>query len=275
MKTLSKEDLKFNKKLGFIGCGKMASAIASGIYKSCSFEPKNIYLFDINENQKEKLANEFNFNTTKSIEELVNTVDVIFLAVKPFVVDDVLAEIQKNYKNQLILSILAGVKIEKYKKYLKNSKVIRIMPNTPALVKSGMSAICPDEVVDSNDIDIAKKIMSGCGKILLTSEEKIDVITALSGSGPAFYYKIIELMAKSAQKLGLNKDEALLLSTQTALGSAKMIFENNFDISTLITNVTTPGGCTAVGNEVLINSDIDKIFDKLIKDTMQKAIELG
>ena len=142
MKSLSKEDLKFNKKLGFIGCGKMASAIASGIYRSCSFEPKNIYLFDINENQKEKLANEFNFNTTKSIEELINTVDVIFLAVKPFVVDDVLAEIQKNYKNQLILSILAGVKIEKYKKYLKNSKVRRIMPNTPSLVKSGMSAIC-------------------------------------------------------------------------------------------------------------------------------------
>ena len=170
---------------------------------------------------------------------------------------------------------MAGVKIEKFTNILPNSKVIRIMPNTPALVNEGMSAICKADNVTIEEFDFAMQLMSTCGKVIQTTEDKIDIITALSGSGPAFYFKIIQLLAQSAQKLGLNKEEALLLSTQTALGSAKMIFENNYDIEQLIKNVTTPGGCTEVGNNVLNNSNIAGIFDKLIKDTMQKAIELG
>ena len=173
------------------------------------------------------------------------------------------------------MSVVAGAKIEKYHLYLQNSKIIRIMPNTPALINEGMSAICANDAISDDDLDFAFKLMSCCGKVIKTTEDKIDVITALSGSGPAFYFRIIELMAKSASELGLDYNEALLLSTQTALGSAKMIFENDFNIEQLVKNVTTPGGCTEVGNNVLANSNIDKIFDELIKKTMQKAIDLG
>ena len=149
------------------------------------------------------------------------------------------------------------------------------MPNTPALVNEGASAICASANTLEEEIDFAYNFMANCGKVIKTTEDKIDIITALSGSGPAFYFKIIELMAQSAQKLGLDKEQALLLSTQTALGSAKMVFENDYNIEQLIKNVTTPGGCTEVGNNILLNSNIEEIFDELIQKTMQKAIDLG
>lgn len=262
-------------RLGVIGCGKMASAILGGVIKNNFLNNKNIYIYDVNKDNSSKLAQEYNFNTVNSTRELLNNVDVILLATKPFVVNEVLEDLKPNYKNQLVISILAGVKIEKYKSVIPNIKIARVMPNTPALVNKGMSAVCTNEFLTREESDFAFNFISNCGKVIKTTEDKIDIITALSGSGPAFYYKIIDLMAQSAIKLGLNEKEALLLSTQTALGSAQMILENNFDIQQLIKNVTTPGGCTEVGNNVLLNSNINEILDKTIKDTMQKAVELG
>ena len=262
-------------KLGVIGCGKMASAILGGVYKNKFLDSSNVIVFDINNGAKYKLVDLYGFKCANSIEELVLNCDVILLAVKPFVVSDVLDKIKTDYKNQLILSILAGVKIEKYLSFLKNAKIVRIMPNTPALVNEGMSALCHSSNVSNIEFEFAYSFMKNCGKVIKTTEDKIDIITALSGSGPAFYFRIIDLMAKSAKKLGLSYEEAILLSSQTALGSAKMIMENNFDVEQLIVNVTTPKGCTEVGNNVLNNSNIDLILDETIEKTMQRAIELG
>ncbi|MBQ8634706.1 pyrroline-5-carboxylate reductase [bacterium] len=262
-------------KLGVVGCGKMASAILSGIAKNKFLNSDDIYVYDVNIEASGNLCREFGFREAYSLKELFDLSDVILFAVKPFLVSEILSEVKEFYNNQLILSILAGVKIEKYHSIISNAKVIRIMPNTPALVGEGMSAICANSDIANDEIDFAFNLMSNCGKVIKTTEDKIDVITALSGSGPAFYFKIIELLAKSAAKLGLNENEALLLSAQTALGSAKMVFENDFDIAQLIKNVTTPGGCTEVGNNVLNNSNIDEIFDEIIQKTMQKAIDLG
>jgi len=262
-----------NIKLGVIGCGKMASAILEGVYNNKFISDISIY--DVNKDASTNLNNKFGFNICDSIQEIFKTCNVMLLATKPFVINDVMNEIKKYYNNQLIMSILAGVKIEKYKSFIENIKIIRIMPNTPALVNEGMSAICADNNLSEEDINFALKFMNNCGKAIKTTEDKMDIITALSGSGPAFYYKIIDLMAHAASKLGLNYKEAILLSSQTAFGSAKMVFENNFDIETLIKNVTTPGGCTEVGNNVLNNSNLNEIINKTIKDTMQKAHDLG
>ncbi len=262
-------------KLGVIGCGKMASAILGGIIKNSFIDNENIFIYDINEEASENLSEIYGFNKVNSIKDVLKLTNTLLLAVKPFVVDEVLKEIKENYDNQLVLSILAGVKIEKYKNSIENIKIIRIMPNTPALVGMGMSAVCPDEKIKEAEADFALDFMNNCGKAIKTTEDKIDIITALSGSGPAFYYRIIDLMAKSAQKLGLDYNEALVLSTQTALGSAKMIFENDFNVEQLIKNVTTPGGCTEVGNHVIDASTMAEILDKTIKDTTEKAIALG
>lgn len=271
MVAFSKDDAK----LGVVGCGKMASAILKGAYKHKFLCPDDVYVYDVNMEASGNLCRELGVREAYSIKDLAQNVDVILLATKPFVVGEVLSELSEYYKDQLILSILAGVKIKKYLNYIKNAKIIRIMPNTPALVNEGASAICPNVNISDEECDFAFNLMSNCGKVIKTKEDKIDIITALSGSGPAYYFKIIELMAKSAAKLGLNEKEALLLSTQTALGSAKMILENDFNINQLIKNVTTPGGCTEVGNKVLLDSDIEIIFDELIQKTMQKAIDLG
>ena len=271
MDTFVNEDVK----LGVVGCGKMASAILGGIVKKKFLPCENINVFDTNLEASGKLCREYGFCEAYSLKNLMESSDIILFAVKPFVINDILPEVAEYYKNQLILSILAGVKIEKYLKVLKDARIIRIMPNTPALVNEGASAICRSENVSNQEFEYIFDMMLGCGKVVKTTEDKIDVITALSGSGPAYFFKIIELMANSAQKLGLNKEEALLLSAQTALGSAKMVLENDFNIEQLIKNVTTPGGCTEVGNKVLLNSDIENIFDELIQKTMQKAIDLG
>ena len=262
-------------KLGVIGCGKMASAILKGVVNNGFLKNDNIFLYDTNRDNLNALADKLNLGALFSLDELLSKTNVILIAIKPFGIDSLLNEIKDGCSNKLIMSILAGVKLEKYKKYLPKGQIVRIMPNTPALVNEAMSAVCALDDIDSANFDFAFKFMGNCGKVIKTTEDKIDIITALSGSGPAFYFKIIELLAKSASKLGLDYKQALLLSTQTALGSAKMIFENNFDIDTLIKNVTTPGGCTEVGNNVLSGSDIENIFDKTIKDTMQKAIDLG
>ena len=271
MCAFSKDDVK----LGVIGCGKMASAILSGVARHKFLRADDVYVYDLNMEASGFLCREYGFREAYSIKDLAQNVDVILLAVKPFIVGEVLSQLSEYYDNHLVLSVLAGVKIQKYAEFIKDIRLIRIMPNTPALINEGASAICAKNNISNDELDFAFNLMSTCGKVIKTTEDKIDIITALSGSGPAFYFKIIELMAKSAQKLGLDKNEALLLSTQTALGSAKMIFENDFNIEQLIKNVTTPGGCTEVGNAVLADSLISDIFDKLIFETMLKAKELG
>ncbi|MBQ8475702.1 pyrroline-5-carboxylate reductase [bacterium] len=264
-----------NVKLGVIGCGKMASAILGGVVSNGFLKPENIFVYDINPEIAGNLAKNYGFTVENSIENLLNSSNTILLAVKPFVVNEVMENIKNSYNNHLVMSILAGVKIEKYLSFIPDINIIRIMPNTPALINLGMSAVCPSQNSSESDCDFVIEFMKNCGEVLVTKEDEMDIITALSGSGPAYFYKIIELMASAAHKLGFDYKKALLLSAQTALGSAKMVIENDFNVNQLIKNVTTPGGCTEVGNNVLNNSDIDMILDKTIKDTAQKAHDLG
>ncbi len=267
--------MKSNVKLGVIGCGKMATSILTGVYRNNFVNSENIFLYDINLDVSKVLSDKFGFNVVSSIDDIVMNCDTILLAVKPFKLDEVMKIIKVKYNNNLIMSILAGVKIQKYKSYIDNIKIIRIMPNTPALVNEAMSAVCVGEGVLEDDTNFALSFMKNCGKVIRTTEDKIDVITALSGSGPAFYFKLIRDFALAACQLGLNYDEAMLLSAQTALGSAKMLIENNYNADVLIRNVTTPGGCTEVGNNILNSSDISSVFFDVIEKTTKKAIELG
>ena len=265
-----------NKKLGFIGAGKMATAILKGVLKSKVFENNNIFISDKNPQALEILKKEYNINLCSSNTEVVKNADIILFAVKPFVLREVLKEIQPVLtKEHLILSIAAGISIKTIKEILGNVSIIRIMPNTPALVTCGMSAVCPDENVSDSEKEIALKIFGSIGEVITASEKDIDTITAISGSGPAFYYRFIEDIARAGEKLGLSYETALKLSAQTALGSAKMIMDTDISPEQLIINVTTPGGCTAVGNDVLKNHNISDILLETIEETKIKAYELG
>ena len=263
-------------KLGFIGCGKMATAIISGCLSSSVFSKDNVFASEINPDARKTAEEKFGIKVFDNNPEVINSADVIIFCVKPFVIKDVLKEISPFIKpNQVVISIVAGVKIQTIKEFLPSSTIIRVMPNTPAMVKAGISAICPDTSASQEEIELAKIIMGSVGEIVQTEEKYIDIITALSGSGPAFYYEMINDMAKSANKMGLDYETALKLSAQTAIGSGEMILKSGTDPLTLIKNVTTPGGCTAVGNEVLAHNNIEEILDEVIVKTAKKAKELG
>lgn len=265
------------KKIGFIGLGKMASAIIGGVINSGFLKAEQIYGAEINPEIALNKSEELGIKTFIDNAELVKNVDIIVLSVKPFVVKDVLDSVKSVIKpNQKIISILAGVSTEKIQKLLeKEMSVVRIMPNTPALLKSGMSGVAKGKYATEEDFDFAFNMFSNVGKVVKIDESKIDIVTAISGSGPAYYYYFIEEMAKAGQKLGLDYETSLLLSAQTALGSAKMVMETGVDVATLIKNVTTPGGCTAVGNDCLNNSDVSAVIFDTIEQTAKKAKELG
>lgn len=264
-----------SKKIGFIGGGKMASAIMGGIIKSSFVSPLDIFVYDINNDTLDALCSKFNVNHTSSIRNLAKSADVVVIATKPFAIDDVLNELRGYTENKLVVSILAGVTSERIENGLKETKVVRVMPNTPAFVNEGMCALCKGKLAQTKDVEYVESMLKNIGRTVVIDEKYIDIVTAISGSGPAFYYYIIDLIAKAGEKLGLDYNTCLMLSSQTALGSAKMLLESKQSPQELINAVTTPGGCTAVGNDVLKNSNIQEIINKTIKDTMEKASALG
>ena len=263
-------------KIGFIGGGKMASAILKGIINSSLFKNEDIIISDKNQSSLDMLKNDFGVNVTSSNSDVVKNSQIILFAVKPFVLRDVLEEIKPYItENNTVLSIAAGISIATIEEIIGKLPVVRIMPNTPALVNEGMSAVCKGNFADDRHEKIAEEIMSSVGKVIKTEEKYIDIITAISGSGPAFYYYIINEIAKAGEKLGLDYQTCLKLSAQTAYGSAKMIMETDISPEQLIVNVTTPGGCTAVGNDVLKDRNVSDILFETIEKTKQKAFELG
>lgn len=263
-------------KIGFIGGGKMATAIMKGIINSNWCNSKNIFVSDKNEEALNCLKENYKVQTTVNNIDVVKNAKIILFAVKPFVLRDVLNEIKPYItKEHVILSIAAGISIKTIEEILGDIPVIRIMPNTPALVNEGMSAVCKGTYAQNEHVEIAMEIFNSVGKVVKSDEKYIDIITAISGSGPAFYYYIINEIAKAGEKLGLDYETCLKLSAQTAYGSAKMIMETNVTPEQLIVNVTTPGGCTAVGNDVLKEQKISDILFDTIDKTAKKAFELG
>jgi len=267
------------KKIGFIGSGKMAGAIIKGLIKTGFTSVEDITATQAESHGLEEKSKKLGgISVILDNKELVQNSDVIFVAVKPNQVVDVLAEIKPFVtSDKLVVSIAAGVSILKLENNLpEKTRVVRVMPNTPALVGEGMSGMVGGKSAKTEDIDFIKKLLSTIGKcIVVDNESQMDIVTAISGSGPAFFYKVINDIARAGEKLGLDYDKALLLSIQTAIGSAKMAMQRDVNMETLISNVATKGGCTRVGVDVMDAENIDGILYKTIKSTTDRAHELG
>jgi pyrroline-5-carboxylate reductase len=259
------------KNIGFIGCGKMASAIIGGI------EGEKILGAEINEEFAKLASDRLGVNVITDNTNLVKNSDVIFIATKPNQVVGVLNEIKDFVTSEkLVVSIAAGVTLSKIEDVLKSARVVRIMPNTPALVKLGMFGVCRGKFASDEDVNFVINLLSKIGKCIKVEEPQMDIVTAISGSGPAFFYQVIEDMARAGEKLGLDYEKSLILATQTALGSAQMVFNRGeTPVQTLIDNVATKGGCTFVGISEMKDFDSTKFFYNVIAKTTQKAHELG
>lgn len=260
------------KKIGFIGCGKMAGAIISAIKDNY-----NVVGSEINEELAKSASQRLGIEVYCDNKKLADESDVVFIAVKPNQAVEVLDGIKDLISpEKLVVSICAGLTTVKIENILKSAKVVRIMPNTPALVKLGMFGICAGSKATDDDVKFIENLLSSIGKCIDVTEKQMDIVTAISGSGPAFFYQVIEDMARAGEKLGLEYEKSLTLATQTALGSAQMVFNRGeTPVQTLIDNVATKGGCTFVGIQEMKKYDSTKVFYDVIDKTTQKANELG
>ena len=255
-------------KIGFIGCGKMASAIIKGTISSKFLPKENIKGSEVNCTVAELAQSRLGIEVLTDNRFLTMDSDVIFIATKPNYVANVLEEIKDELTpDKLVVSIAAGVSTKKIEKIIGMQRVVRVMPNTPALVLEGMSGVCKGAYASEDDAEFVMELLSNIGKCIEVSEDQIDIV---------FFYKVIEDMARAGEKLGLDYEKSLMLATQTALGSAKMVMNRGeIPVQTLIDNVATKGGCTFVGISVMNDENSDKLFYDVISQTTKKANELG
>lgn len=264
-------------KIGFIGCGKMASAIIKGVISSKYLPAENIMGSEVNNGIAELAKQRLGISVITDNKELAHCCDVIFIATKPNYASAVLEEIQAELTpEKLVVSICAGVSTSKIEKIIGKQRVVRVMPNTPAMVLEGMSGVCRGTFATEDDAQFVVELLSNIGKAIEVKESQIDIVTAISGSGPAFFYKVMEDMARAGEKLGLDYEKSLQLAVQTAIGSSRMVEQRGaVPVQTLIDNVATKGGCTFVGISVMNEENSEKLFFDVIEQTAQKASELG
>ena len=237
-------------KFSFIGAGNMASAIINGICLKNLATPSDICVSDKNGTKLEDFTKK-GISVTESNEKCAAFGDVIIIAVKPNIVAKIAPEIKADAKGKLVISIAAGVSSDSLKKMLESDRIIRIMPNTPALVGEGMTAVCKTDGADDSDIQTVCRIFDSVGKTVVINENQIDAVTAVSGSGPAYIYMVIEAMADGGVLCGLTREDAYTLAAQTVLGSAKTVLETGVHPGKLKDAVCSPGGTTIEAVKVL------------------------
>ena len=262
-------------KIGFIGAGKMAEALIKAVINSRITDNKNIYASDKNKERLDCIKKETKIHIFNDNKKIIDNSDIVFLAVKPQNMDEVLDEIKNIVTNQLIVSIAAGITLKKLELKLKNKRIVRVMPNTPCLVGEMAAGFSLGKNCNDKDAKIIEEILSSAGKAFLLKEELLDAVTGLSGSGPAFIAYLLEGMIEGGVKSGLNKDIATELALQTAKGTAKLLQETGMTAQELIKTVSSPGGTTIAGREILEKSDVKEILIKTIEKATKRSKELG
>lgn len=255
----------------------MASSLIGGLIAD-SFDPNNISVVEINGEKRERLSNSFGIQTYESLENAVDSQDVVVFCVKPQQFKEVAVTAGKLLSTKiLVISIAAGIRTADICSWLSGDyAVVRAMSNTPALVQSGASALYANKNVSDEQLNNAESLMRAIGIVEWIEDEALmDVVTALSGSGPAYFFRIMEGLINGAEKLGLSKDVAHLLTLQTMLGAAKMALESQEDIATLREQVTSPGGTTEQGLAVMNESDIDGLLLKILTAAKERATQLA
>lgn len=239
------------QKIGVIGYGNMGSAILCGAIESGVIAPSQAYVYDVSSAAMEN-AKKTGVNLASDLEDLCQKSDIILLGVKPQYTPEVLAECGKALDGKAIMSIIAGITVERLKNMIDgNVRILRIMPNTPALVFEGAFALCSDNDFTDEELTSAKAIYESIGIVEMIPEHLIDAVCGLSGGGPAYVAMFIEAMADGGVKNGLPRATAYRLAAQTCLGTAKMILEKGIHPGQLKDMVTSPGGTTIEGCEAL------------------------
>jgi len=263
--------------IGFLGAGKMATALAKGFIRAELVSPKDILASDVSSTAREVFAKETSARVTQKNGEVVKSASILILAVKPHQAPEVLGEVRDTLtSSHLLISIAAGVTLAKLESALvPASRVIRVMPNTPALIGESASAFALGKAALPDDAALAQRLFSAVGLALEVKEGLLDAVTGLSGSGPAYVYLIIEALSDGAVAAGLPRDIATRLAAQTVFGSAKMVLETGLHPGALKDMVASPGGTTIEGLHELEKGRLRATLMNAVRAATEKSNRLG
>lgn len=261
-------------KVALIGGGNMGFALVQGMLKS--EETNSIQVAEPLESQREKF-DELGIATSKSNQEVCVNKEVVILAVKPQVIETVVREISAHIDQALVISIAAGTTLTQLTSWLSESvPIVRAMPNTPALIGEGMTGLIASSTVTSTHRELATQIFNTCGEVQwFENDRQLNIVTALSGSGPAYFFYMLEALIQAGQELGLPHDQCLNLVLQTAVGSTRLAKSGEAEPTELRQRVTSPGGTTEAAMTVLDEQHVKQIFQQAVKAAFDRGEELA
>jgi pyrroline-5-carboxylate reductase len=265
------------KKLALIGAGQMGEALLRGFLDAGVLTKDQVILTDVNEDRLQNLKSEYGVGYALDTKEAVGQSDIVLLAVKPQQIQQVIEGFRSEFKSDgMLISIAAGVTTQKLQKYLdKEVSVIRVMPNTPALVGEAMSVLCRGEFADDAAMEISLKLFDAVGKAVELPEHDIDKVTAVSGSGPAYFFLLVESLIEAGVNAGLSRENATILARQTFLGSAVLLESSEKSAGELREMVTSPGGTTAAALQVFYDQGFASIVQAAVNAAVKRAGELA
>ncbi|NLP44242.1 MAG: pyrroline-5-carboxylate reductase [Peptococcaceae bacterium] len=259
-------------KIGFIGAGNLAGSIIKGLNQSNS--SYKMYLYDIQKDKADSLALKFNANSC-SFREVVSNADILILAVKPQDIIQLLQNLSTiSLGEKLIITVAAGISLRAYECLLPKTAIVRAMPNTSSAVLKSMTALVRGQYVTEPQMEVADKIFSCLGKVLWVKDTKMNAVTSVSGSGPAYFYLLTELMAKAGIKLGLTEDEANFLARETLIGVGTMLAEDKRTVKELREAVTSPNGTTYAAISIFREEGLENIVSKALEAAAKRALEM-
>ena len=263
-------------KLGIVGCGKMGSALVKGAIEKNAIDGQKVIVIDLIPELAEKLSEDIGATIAKSNDELINNSDAILLCVKPQDMISLTNSFTKERNSKLFISIAAGVKISSLEESLKKEdRVIRVMPNTPAMIGHGASAQSRGKNATESDSKFVNKVLTAVGVAIEVPEKQLDAVTGLSGSGPAYIYTVIEALADGGVLVGLPKDKSLMLAAKTVIGAAEMVLNSSEHPAKLRDQVASPGGTTIAGLAALESGKLRSTLIEAVKVATKRSEELG
>jgi pyrroline-5-carboxylate reductase len=266
------------KTVGFVGAGNMGEALIRGLVESNLVRPELVLATDVRADRLHDLAKRFGIRPVGDNGELVRAAEVVILAVKPQIMHAVLREIAPALAGRpLLISIAAGVSTATIQGALGGPypRLIRVMPNTPALVLEGVTALARGAGLEADDLDTGKEIFAAVGKVVVVDEDLMDAVTGLSGSGPAYVAIVIEALADGGVKMGLDRATSMTLATQTVLGAARLLSDTGLHPGALKDMVASPGGTTIAGIAALEEGGIRTAFIRAVERATLRSRELG
>ncbi|MBC2716788.1 MAG: pyrroline-5-carboxylate reductase [Desulfobacteraceae bacterium] len=277
-------------KIGFIGAGNMGQAMIGALIKSKCSVPSDLFVCDVVKKQTDILKKTYGITVLTDNGAVIDACDVIIFAVKPQSVEQVLSELKdaavfkKISGKKIFISIAAGTPIKKFENYIydaiendrkRQMPILRVMPNTPALVLSGMSGLCANSYATSEHIEIAKTILTSMGKVIECRESDMDAVTAVSGSGPAYCFYLVEAMIEAGVKLGISPEDAAVMTAATLKGSLILLEKQKISAEELRKKVTSPGGTTEAAIKVLEDNSVKQIITQAVIAAAQRSKELS